>query len=145
VEAVGKDLIDNRALCPIRGGEIRRCAGQLPAVAGFHIGVVSLLEQPEGTFRLVNAEIIEIQAWFIYLKTAGKNVVGAFGPALCKSCNKAVSAVVKVHDAFHFHGFNGAGNVDIERAKFPLGQCSEGGFVFCFLRVKQNPHRSLLV
>ena len=49
MKPIREDLVDGCALCPIRRMEVCRDAGQLPPVAIFHIGVPSLLEQPECT------------------------------------------------------------------------------------------------
>ena len=61
-EPVRKYLIDHRALGPLRGVEVLGDTADLPQVSGLHIGVVSLLEQPEGAVGVRDAERVEIES-----------------------------------------------------------------------------------
>ena len=60
METVGEDLINNAALCPVGGSEVSGNTAELPHVAGFHIGVITLLEQAETAKGLGNKEIVEV-------------------------------------------------------------------------------------
>ena len=75
-EPVGKDLVDGGALGPVRGGEIRRDAAQLPQIPGLHVGIVPLLVQPEGALPVVDAEVIEVQPGFRQGEGHLENIVG---------------------------------------------------------------------
>ena len=77
-EPVGEHLVNGGALGPVRGGEIRRDAAQLPQIPGLHVGIVPLLVQPEGALPVVDAEEIEVQAGFRQGEGHLENVIGPF-------------------------------------------------------------------
>ena len=60
MEAVGENLINDTALCPVGGVEGSGNTAELPHIACFHIGVITLLEQAESAEGLGDIEVIEV-------------------------------------------------------------------------------------
>ena len=145
VEAVGKYLINGRALRPVRGGEIRGDAAQLPEVTGLHVGVVSLLEQAEAAALSIDDEIVEKQAGEGDGKLPLENVIRALFHLECQSSILRPGAVLVIKDAGDLRRQDGGGNMDMQGADLPRRQGSEGGLELGLLAVVKDSHGGLLV
>jgi len=145
VEAVGKYLINGRTLRPVRGGEIRGDAAQLPEVTGLHVGVVSLLEQTEAAALRIDDEIVEKQAGEGDGKLPLENVIRALSHLERQSSILRPGAVLVIKDADDLRRQDGGGNMDMQGADLPRRQGAEGGLELGLLAVVKDSHDGLLV
>ena len=145
VEAIGEDLIDQRTLCPVRGGKISGDTADLPAVAGLHIGIVAVFEQLEIAATVVDSEEIEEQAALGERKFAGENVVGAVLFPVIHGYDLGQGAMLVINDALDLGGLDRGGDVNVQCTDLIRHQGAKGVFVLSLLAVKQNTHNDLLV
>ena len=144
-EPVREDLINGGALGPVGGMEVRGDAADLPQVAGLHIAVVTLLEQPEAAVPGGDIEIVEEQTRMGEGKFAAPDLIGGCGDLLHKGdLLEGGGAVIAFQDADHLPGVYGDGNMDIQRAGFIGNQRTEGLFVHGRFAVIKDSHGSLL-
>ena len=68
-----QNLIDGCPSGPLGSVKIRRHAADLPEGTGLHVGVISLLEQPEAAAGGVDIIIVEIQKDMDSIRTRVKN------------------------------------------------------------------------
>ena len=113
METVGEYLINGSALCPVGGGETGGNTADLPQIAGFHIGVVTLLEQAETAGAGGDVEIVEEKARFRDGEFTLKNIVSAPLHLVFQRGFLSRSAVFMIQDAGDFGGLHGGGNVNI--------------------------------
>ena len=139
-EPVGEQLIDDGALGPVGGVEILRHAADLPQIAGLHVGIVALLEQPEGAIGIGDAEMVKIQPLPVKGKLPPENIIGAFPPIPVQLHIHGVAAVFLPDDAEHTGALHGAGNVDVQGAGLSGCQGAEGVLVLELLAVVENSH-----
>ena len=130
METVRENLIDGCTLGPIGGLEIGGNAAHLPQGAGFHIGVIPLLEQAETALGGGDVEIIEIKAGFGEGHLTAPDFIGA-GNGLPGKVDllDGGSAVITLGDTGNFGGLDSNGNVDIQRTDLVRSQRAEGGLV----------------
>ena len=142
VEAVREDLIDHRALRPVRRGEIRADAADLPQTALLHIGVVPLLEQAEHAVHVVDLEIIEVQSGGEEGKFPLVNViVPPLLPAEHLQVPGGTAVFITQHD-LRPPGAHGGWNVHMQCAPLPRAKAPKGCLKLRLLAVKQDPHDS---
>ena len=145
VEPVGEDLVNGCAFGPVGGVEVLGDAADLPQVAGFHIGIVTLLKQAETTVVGVDEEVIEIQSGMGNGEfTAPDFVCTLLILAQQRDDLGSGGAVIIAQDTGHLGGHNRGGNVDVQRTDLIGGQCAEGGLILGQLAVIEDSHGSLL-
>jgi hypothetical protein len=109
-------LVNDSALCPIRGDKIFGNAAYLPAITSFNIGIVPLLKKAEAVIRLVNAEMIEEKAGGIKGKFAFVNGVKPILPQKGHGYGKSHLSVFPAENTFYTCGRNGSGNMNMKGA-----------------------------
>ena len=142
VEAVGKDLIDEAAPGPVGDGEVGGGAGDLPHVAGLHIGAVAFLEEAEAIVALVDEEIIEVKAGLCDGEPALIDLIGALFHLVGQGHVEGVVAVLVGDDALDAGGGDGGGDLDVDGADIFRRHRAEGRLVLGLLAVVKNPHVS---
>ena len=140
VETVREDLVDNAALCPVGGGERTGHAAELPHITGFHIGIISLLEQAETAERLGNVKVVEVKARVRHGKSALKQVVRTFLFLEGEVGVHGMAAICPVDDAAD-HGSLYRGRYVNGHGAFRIGgQGAERGFVLELFAVVKDSH-----
>ena len=145
METVGENLIDGSTFRPVRGLKIGRDAADLPQVAGLHIGIIPLLEQPEAAVGVEDAEVIKVQAGLGNGKFTAPDLVRTLMLLQCQGNLLGHSgAVVPGQQTYHPGGADAGRDVNIQGADLLRGQCTEGGLVLGKLAVVEDSHGSLL-
>src|SRR5699024_4926837 len=115
-------------LGPVRGVEIPGDAAELPQVACFHIGVVSLFEQPEASFGGIDIKVVKVQSRLAQGKFSAENFVRPLvllqkqGDTLC------AATAGGIEEAGSLGCPDGGRNVDMQGTCLVRYQSSKGGF-----------------
>ena len=142
-EPVREDLVDHGALGPVGGLEVRRDAAELPQVAGLHIGIVPLLVEPEGALRIVDPEIVEVEARLGDAEGEAEDIVSALLHLEFEVVGAVGGMIVVQELQLHMGGPDSGGDVDMQGTFLTRGQGAEGGLVDALLAVVKDPHRCL--
>ena len=135
METVGEDLIDQAATGPVGHGEVGGGAGDLPHVAGLHVGAVTFLEEAEAIVALMDEEIIEVEARLCDGKPALISFVGALFHFVGQGHIEGVVAVFVGDDALDAGCGHGGGDLDVDGADVLGGHRAKGGLVLGLLAV----------
>ena len=144
VEPVGEDLVHGGTLGPVGGGEVCRDTADLPAVTGFHIGLVAEFKQPEAAGLGGDPEEVEKQSALLEAEGSLENIVGSLLLFEVHGHCLGSGTVLMVDDALDLGGLDGGGDVDVQCTDLIGDQRTEGIFVLQLLAVEQNSHNGLL-
>ena len=129
VEPVRENLINGCPSGPLGSVKVRRYAANLPEGSRLHIGVISLLEQPEAAAGGVNIIVVEIQALLGDGKLRLPDFVGAFDPFFREEkLLGSGAAVLILQQALDGGGLDGTGDVNVKTAGLTRSQGAEGFF-----------------
>ena len=135
MEPVGENLIDGSALCPVRGGKVRRNTAKLPAVPGFHIGVVALLEQAEAAGSGGDVKIVEVQPGMRQGELALVDVIGPTLDLVLHGDRVAGGSVLMIKLHHDLGGLDGGGNVNVKSTALVRGERPKGIFIHTLFRI----------
>ena len=143
-EAVWENLVDHRALGPVRCVEGLRYAAQLPQIPGLHVGVVPLLEQAEAALMVIDPEKVKIQGAAVQPEAAPKHLIGTLALRLFQRNLPGGGAVLIQKLADYLMCLHRHRHMDTEGTLLPRDQGSEGGFMQGGFAVVKNSHTVLL-
>ena len=139
-EPVREDLVDHRPPGPVRGIVLLGDAVQHPQVPGFHIGVVSLLEQAEAALVVVDDKVIEVKSPLLQCEVPPEDPVGAVPGLRIQGKGKGGGAVLPGYQAVHPFGAYRLRHMDAHSTKLPRRQYPKGRLILGQLAVIQDPH-----
>ena len=129
VEPVGENLVNSCPSGPLGSVKVCRYAADLPEGACLHVGVISLLEQPEAAAGGVDIIIVEIQTLLGDGKLRLPDFVGAFNSFFREEkLLGSGAAVLILQQALDGGGLDGAGDVNVKTAGLTRSQGAEGFF-----------------
>ena len=100
----------------------------MPKIAIFHVGVVAVLEKTEAAGFGGDIKIIEVQTGVFKREAAAPNFISALLLPVGQEKGLIMIAIFLLEQTFYLGGVDGGGNMDIQRAKLPRHECTEGGF-----------------
>ena len=136
-KAVREDLVDGSTSRPGRRFCLFGDAAQLPPVAGFHIGVLSLAQEGEGFIGCGDAEEIEIQAR-LQRKLAGPGLIGRLNRLAVHGNLCEERPVLPQQTAQSLPGLAMLGNLHPKGTGLAWGDGSEGIFIGEIAAIVQN-------
>ena len=135
-EPVGKRLIENGPLGPVRGLKIRRDAAELPLVPGLHVGIIPLLEKPEGAGGRGDVEIVKIPPRRVQRERPLVDIVGPPDLLEMQGRIQHMGPVLPIQQALDLGGLDGSRDMDVQGTFLAGGQGPEGGLVKKLLGIK---------
>ncbi len=141
VKPVGEDLVEHRALRPVRRRRLRGDGAHLPAVTRLHVRVApALAEETEAAVFLENAEIVEIKA-SRQADLAGKVLVIAQAAAVLQGEFQRLAGACVLEQYCGAPRPDGTGHVHPQTAGRVLPQDAEGVLIDGQPGIVENAHQ----